>query len=152
MAYVHAIRACPAPCVRYRVLSGELDKLQAAGNVHACGVVRSTAISIFAAGTAHPAGARRRRSRAHPCATVADVLFGSDAVATGWHADGDLRARVRRLVRRGEKLMRGGYRRLAQLPPLEQGRFGIGRRTSLSRTPRFLETASIRSRYCGRRP
>ena len=54
---------------------------------------------------------------------VADVLFGPDAVAEGWHADGDLRARVRRLVQRGKKLMRGGYRRLAQLPPLEQGRF-----------------------------
>jgi len=44
-------------------------------------------------------------------------------VAVAWHADGDLRARVRRLVRRGNALMRGGYRRLAQLPPLEKGRF-----------------------------
>ena len=33
-----------------------------------------------------------------------------------------LRARVRRLVRRGDALMRGGYRRLAQLPPVAQGR------------------------------
>src|SRR3989344_5949682 len=81
MAYVYAIRACQAPCVRYRAL----------------------------------AGASLR--------TVADVLFGPDAVAEGWHADGALRARVRRLVQRGKKLMRGGYRRLAQLPPLEQGRF-----------------------------
>ena len=54
--------------------------------------------------------------------TVADVLYGPDAVAADWHADGDLRARVRRLVQRGKKLMRGGYRRLAQLPLLEQGR------------------------------
>ncbi|NQC65302.1 DNA -binding domain-containing protein, partial [Pseudomonas aeruginosa] len=37
--------------------------------------------------------------------------------------DGALRARVRRLVRRGQRLMRGGYRRLAQLPEPEQGRF-----------------------------
>ncbi|MDX4956571.1 DUF7011 domain-containing protein [Delftia acidovorans] len=44
---------------------------------------------------------------------VADGLFGADAVAFDWHADGDLRARVRRLVRRGNALMRGGYRRLA---------------------------------------
>ena len=42
-------------------------------------------------------------------------LFGVDAVATGWHADGGLRSRVRRLVRRGQALTRGGYRRLAQL-------------------------------------
>lgn len=54
---------------------------------------------------------------------IADGLFGADAVAADWHADGDLRARVRRLVRRGDALMRGGYRRLAQLPPLGKGRF-----------------------------
>ena len=54
---------------------------------------------------------------------VAEGLFGTDAVAADWHADGDLRARVRRLVRRGDALMRGGYRRLAQLPLLEKGRF-----------------------------
>ena len=53
---------------------------------------------------------------------VAEGLFGADAVAADWHADGDLRARVRRLVRRGDALMRGGYRRLAQLPPVAQGR------------------------------
>ena len=40
-----------------------------------------------------------------------------------WYSDGGLRSKVRRLVHRGEALMRGGYRRLAQLPPLEKGRF-----------------------------
>ncbi|GGH49019.1 DUF2285 domain-containing protein [Acidovorax soli] len=54
---------------------------------------------------------------------VAEGLFGADAVAADWHADGDLRARVRRLARRGNALMRGGYRHLAQLPSLEKGRF-----------------------------
>ena len=54
---------------------------------------------------------------------VAEGLFGADTVAADWHADGDLRARVRRLARRGDALMRGGYRRLAQLPPFEKGRF-----------------------------
>ncbi|HEJ3638625.1 TPA: DUF2285 domain-containing protein, partial [Pseudomonas aeruginosa] len=49
---------------------------------------------------------------------MAEGLFGADAVAADWHTDSALRARVRRLVRRGEALMRGGYRRLAQLPPL----------------------------------
>ena len=49
---------------------------------------------------------------------VAEGLFGADAVAADWHKDSALRARVRRLVRRGEALMRGGYRRLAQLPLL----------------------------------
>ena len=49
---------------------------------------------------------------------VAEGLFGADAVAGDWHKDSALRARVRRLVRRGDALMRGGYRRLAQLPLL----------------------------------
>ena len=40
-----------------------------------------------------------------------------------WYSDGGLRSKVRRLVRRGDELMRGGYRRLAQLPPPEKGRF-----------------------------
>ena len=53
---------------------------------------------------------------------VAEGLFGTDAVA-GWYSDGGLRSKVRRLVRRGDALMRGGYRRLAQLAPLEKGRF-----------------------------
>jgi hypothetical protein len=53
---------------------------------------------------------------------VAEGLFGADAAAD-WYSDGGLRSKVRRLVRRGDALMRGGYRRLAQLPPLEKGRF-----------------------------
>ncbi len=42
-------------------------------------------------------------------------LFGIDAVTASWYADGGLRSRVRRLVRRGQSLMHGGYRHLAQL-------------------------------------
>ena len=53
---------------------------------------------------------------------VAEGLFGVDAAA-GWYSDGGLRSKVRRLVRRGDALMLGGYRRLAQLPSLEKGRF-----------------------------
>lgn len=53
---------------------------------------------------------------------VGEGLFGVDAVAD-WYSDCGLRSKVRRLARRGDALMRGGYRRLAQLPPLEKGRF-----------------------------
>ena len=53
---------------------------------------------------------------------VGEGLFGADAMAD-WYTDGGLRSKVRRLARRGDALMRGGYRRLAQLPPLEKGRF-----------------------------
>ena len=121
MAYVHAIRACTTPCARYRTLAEELHKLQEASDTSLAGVVkpRPSPSSLLELHTLQAldgtlAGASLR--------TVADVLFGSDAVAEGWHADGDLRARVRRLVQRGKKLMLGGYRRLAQLPPLGQGR------------------------------
>ncbi|MGP1683725.1 MAG: DUF2285 domain-containing protein, partial [Giesbergeria sp.] len=127
MAYVYAIRACQTPCAHFRALAGELDKLQAdklqaANTATPAGVVkpRPSPSSLLELHTLQAldgtlAGASLR--------TVADVLFGSDAVAEGWHADGNLRARVRRLVQRGKKLMLGGYRRLAQLPPLGQGRF-----------------------------
>lgn len=53
---------------------------------------------------------------------LAEGLFGGDA-SVDWYADGGLRSKVRRLARRGDALMRGGYRRLAELPPLEKGRF-----------------------------
>jgi len=43
-------------------------------------------------------------------------------VADGWHADGGLRSKVRRLVRRGRELMHDGYRRLAQLDGRGEGR------------------------------
>lgn len=43
---------------------------------------------------------------------VAEVLYGITAVAERWYEDGDLRAQVRRLIRRGQTLMDGGYQRL----------------------------------------
>jgi hypothetical protein len=46
---------------------------------------------------------------------VAAAVFGDHAVVEHWHADGDLRAQVRRLIRRGHTLMRGGYRRLLEI-------------------------------------
>ncbi|HGW5374933.1 TPA: DUF2285 domain-containing protein [Pseudomonas aeruginosa] len=49
---------------------------------------------------------------------VAICLFGSAQVAEGWYADSDLRAKTRRLVRRGRFLMSGGYRGLVGLPPV----------------------------------
>lgn len=52
---------------------------------------------------------------------VGEGLFGVDALAD-WYSDGGLRSKVRRLVRRGDALMRSGYRQLAQLSPLEKGR------------------------------
>lgn len=53
---------------------------------------------------------------------VAEALHGPALVAADWHADGALRARVRRLAQRGAGLMRGGYRCLLRHAPPEQGR------------------------------
>ena len=43
---------------------------------------------------------------------LGEVFFGAAAVTRHWYDGSDLRAHVRRLVRRGRVLMLGGYRRL----------------------------------------
>lgn len=50
---------------------------------------------------------------------IALTLFGSERVARYWEPDGDLRAQVRYLIRRGRELARGGYRKL--LVPIPTG-------------------------------
>lgn len=121
MAYAYASRACATPCVRYQALAAELDKLATAGDALPAGMARPrpTLATLLELNTLQAldgtlAGASLR--------DMAEGLFGADAVANDWHADSALRARVRRLVRRGDALMRGGYRRLAQLPSVAQGR------------------------------
>jgi len=54
---------------------------------------------------------------------VAEDLFGADAVQD-WYADGGLRSKTRRLVQRGDTLMRGDYR-IAQISPFGKGRFAV---------------------------
>ncbi|USP11885.1 DUF2285 domain-containing protein [Aeromonas dhakensis] len=117
MAYLYAVRACAMSCARYRTLAVELDKLAAVAEATPAAVARSRPapaelleLHTLQALDATLAGASLRE--------VAEGLFGADTVTDDWHADSALRARVRRLVRRGNALMRGGYRRLAQLPPL----------------------------------
>lgn len=44
---------------------------------------------------------------------IAQALFGLEAVALRWQADGELRAQVRHLLRRAEGYMMGGYLALA---------------------------------------
>jgi len=117
MAYVHAVR----PCARSCALMAELDKLAVAADAAPLAVVRCRPspaalleLHTLQALDATLAGASLRE--------VAAGLFGPAAVADGWHADGGLRSKVRRLVRRGRELMRDGYRRLAQLDERGEGR------------------------------
>ncbi|HEJ4139396.1 TPA: DUF2285 domain-containing protein [Pseudomonas aeruginosa] len=117
MAYLYATRACATPCARYQALVAELDKLTVLPDAVPVAMTRQRPsptqlqeLHTLQALDATLAGASLRE--------VAEGLFGVDAVTADWHADSALRARVRRLVRRGEALMRGGYRSLAQLEPV----------------------------------
>ncbi|GAB7525713.1 DUF2285 domain-containing protein [Paraburkholderia sp. 2C] len=114
MAYLYAVRACSAPCASYRTITAELDMLATVDATVPVAAVRSrpTPAALLELHTlqaldATLAGASLRET--------AVGLFGAEAVAAGWYTDGGLRSRVRRLVQRGRALMRGGYRRLAQL-------------------------------------
>ncbi|EOX9906180.1 DUF2285 domain-containing protein, partial [Pseudomonas aeruginosa] len=117
MAYTYAVRASTQPHPRCRALAEELDKLAGA----AAPVVARPRPAATALLELHTLQALDGTLAGASLRLVADVLFGPE----DWHADGALRARVRRLVRRGQRLMRGGYRRLAQLPTLAQGRSAV---------------------------
>ena len=117
MAYLYATRACATPCARYRTLAAELDALAAAtvGVPAAAARSRPTSAAVLELHTLQALDATLTGASLRE---VAQGLFGADAVAVDWHKDSALRARVRRLIRRGEALMRGGYRSLARLPPV----------------------------------
>lgn len=117
MAYLYAIRACATPCARYRALVAELDKLTALPDAVPAAVAYSRP-TLAAVQELHTLQALDATLAGTSLREVAEGLFGVDAVAADWHPDSALRARVRRLVRRGEALMRGGYRSLAQLEPV----------------------------------
>jgi hypothetical protein len=112
-AFVYAMRACAKPCARYRALANALDKLAMADAAPPAAVARARPspaalleLHTLQALDATLAGASLRET--------AQGLFGTDAIEADWHKDGALRARVRRLLRRGQSLMGGGYRSLAQ--------------------------------------
>nr|WP_315594120.1 DUF2285 domain-containing protein [uncultured Cupriavidus sp.] len=109
MAYCHAVRASAMSNTRYRVAAAEQSKVTVTRAAASSAVARPrpTPTALLELHTLQAldailAGASLRQ--------VAEGLFGVDVVAAGWHADSGLRSRVRRLVRRGQKLMRGGYR------------------------------------------
>jgi len=114
MAYLYAVRACAAPCAIYRRITAELDKLAIATGAApaAAARFRPTAAALLELHTLQALDAALTGASLRETAIG---LFGAEAVAAGWYTDGGLRSRVRRLIRRGQMLMRGGYRRLAQL-------------------------------------
>lgn len=112
MAYLYGIRAFAAPSASYRAVVDTLDNLAAADVLVATTRSRPTSAALLELHTLQALDATLSGASLRE---IAQGLFGAEAVAAGWYADGGLRSRVRRLVRRGESLMCGGYRRLAQL-------------------------------------
>jgi len=117
MGYIHAVRACARPCA----IAASLGKLSVAADAVPLAAARGRPspaalleLHTLQALDATLAGASLRQ--------VAAGLFGTAMVKGTWHADGGLRSKVRRLVRRGRTLMLGGYRRLAQLDGCGEGR------------------------------
>ena len=117
MAFAYAIRAC----AQLQGLAAMLQQLSTAADV-APAAMASARPSLPVLQELHTLQALDAALAGASLREIADGLFGEDAAAD-WYSDGGLRSKVRRLVQRGEALMRGGYRRLAQLPPLEKGRF-----------------------------
>lgn len=110
MAYAYAVRAgCKLP-ERWRATEAELTFLNVAkAHCTAIATDRPCRTSMLHMRTLQAldgtlAGASQRG--------VAEVLFGIAAVTERWYDDGDLRAQVRRMIRRGQTLMDGGYHRL----------------------------------------
>ncbi|MHB0764029.1 DNA -binding domain-containing protein [Stutzerimonas sp. NM35] len=113
-AFVVAMRPGRLPGARARVMTEALNELAAGSHTTPLAQTfsRPSATALLELHTlqaldASLAGASLRE--------VALCLFGSAAVTQGWHADASLRSKVRRLVRRGRRLMLDDYRRLARL-------------------------------------
>jgi hypothetical protein len=81
-----------------QALEGLAPQFESARKVARSGLLHLRALQAL---DASQAGASHR--------DIAQALFGLDAVVRRWHADGELRAQVRYLLRRAEKFMAGGY-------------------------------------------
>ena len=120
MAYAYAVRAGCQLRERWRATETELALLDApeahrsAVTVPRPGRTAMLHMRTLQALDGTLAGASQRG--------VAEVLFGIATVAERWYEDSDLRAQVRRLIRRGQTLMGGEYRRLLQPGSAAQGR------------------------------
>jgi hypothetical protein len=122
MNYAYVVHAGDRLTQRWRAIEASLPLIDTGGN-EVVGVAADrpgrTAIlhcRMLQALDGTLAGASQRE--------VAEVLFGCAAVAHQWYDDGDLRAQVRRVIRRGKVLMRGGYLHLAQTDTCRKGRSG----------------------------
>lgn len=116
MPYAYAVRPGSRLSERWRTVEGDLAQWEAAGTEPAAvahdrpGRTALLHLRTLQALDGTLAGASHRE--------IAEALFSLATVAEQWFEDSDLRAHVRRLIRGGQALMRGGYRRLlyAEVP------------------------------------
>ena len=149
MAYAYAVRAGCQLRERWRAIEADLAMLDAA-SAHRSAIAtdRPGRTAMLHMRTLQAldgtlAGASQRG--------VAEVLFGITAVAERWYDDSDLRAQVRRLIRRGSDAHGWRIPSPAATRQHHTGTLARQRKTSLRSTPGFPETASIRRRLLRRR-
>jgi len=132
MAYAHGLAAGARLRERWRAATATMDRLDACygteaappgghGHIHAQARGRPDRTALLHMRSLQAldglaAGATHRE--------IAQALFGAAVVAERWHDLGELRAQVRRLARRGQALVDGGYRRLLQMELSRDGRSG----------------------------
>lgn len=120
MAYAYAVRAGEGMRARWQTVGAEVTLLDAS-RMEPVAMAgdrprRDTSMHMHALQALDGilAGASQR--------DVAEVLFGRSAVMQRWCDDSDLRAHVRRLIRRGRGFMGGGYRGLLHADAKMKGR------------------------------
>jgi len=126
MAYAYALRAGSMAAACCQVLAADLARLDGA-QAHGLAVRPGRRPSSAALQHMHGLQALDGHLAGASAREVAQVLFGAAQATERWHADGDLRARTRRLLRHGASMMRGGYHRLLQIAPPGKGRSASAR-------------------------
>ncbi|MFT3819582.1 MAG: DUF2285 domain-containing protein [Rubrivivax sp.] len=128
MAYAHGLAAGARLRERWRAAAAMMERIdsyygretaQPRVDAHAHAHARPNRIALLHMRSLQAldglaAGATQRE--------IAQALFGAALVAERWHDAGEMRAQVRRLARRGQALVDGGYRRLLQIESSRDGR------------------------------
>lgn len=119
MAYLVSVRAGSCLCRRWREIESEFSLLLDAAEPSPVAADRPSRTALLHMRTLQALDGMQADASQRE---IAEMLFGAESVAERWHDDSELRAQVRRLIRRGRTLMTGGYRHLLQLGSTRKGR------------------------------
>lgn len=109
-SFAYAIRSGPRARARWQAVQEHLRALRVAEPVRRYAL--SPRPSRLAVLHMRALQALDGRAAAASHRDIAAAIFGDQRVAEDWHADSELRAQVRHLLRRGNAFMRGDYRGL----------------------------------------